>query len=106
MNVMQFQRVASFLLSKKIPFIPKIIYYIQFLIFNSSIPPQVSIGKGTKSAYGGIGTVIHARVRIGCDCLIGQGVTIGGRSKLIDVHVIGDRVYIGEGARILGDVKI
>lgn len=106
MNIMYFHKLSHFFLKKNIPIIPKIIYYVQFMVFNSSVPPEVLIGKGTKAAYGGIGIVIHSRAKIGCDCLVGQGVTIGGRSKMNDVPVIGDRVYVGAGARILGNVII
>ena len=50
--------------------------------------------------------VIHARAVIGKNCVIGQCVTIGGRSKHYAVPIIGDNVYIGAGAKILGPVKI
>jgi len=50
--------------------------------------------------------VIHSRAIIGENCIIGQGITIGGRSKSIDVPVIGNNCYLGAGCRILGDVKL
>ena len=106
MNIIKLYRIGNFLHNKNIPVLPKIIYYIQFFMFNSSIPPEAEIGTGTKCAYGGIATVIHNRAKIGSDCIIGHGVTIGGRSKLFEVPVIGDRVYIGAGVRILGNVTI
>lgn len=62
--------------------------------------------KGTKFAYGGIGVVIHARAVVGRNCMIGQGVTIGGKSGWYEVPVIGDNVEIHAGARVLGPVKI
>lgn len=71
-------RMAHLSYRKKIPLIPKIIYGIQFFLYNSSVPPSTTIGKGTKFAYRGIGVVIHARSIIGANCLIGQGITIGG----------------------------
>ena len=101
-----FYRIAHFLYKLKIPLLPKIVYYLQFLLFNSSVPPSVEIGKGTKFAYGGIGVVIHARSKIGDNCIIGQGITIGGKSKLYKVPQIGDKVYIAPGSRILGDITI
>ena len=101
-----FYRIAHFLYKLKIPFLPKIIYYLQLLLFNSSVPPSVKIGKRTKFAYGGIGVVIHARSKIGDNCIIGQGITIGGKSKIYDVPVIGDKVFIGPGVRILGNITI
>ncbi|MDY0402781.1 serine O-acetyltransferase [Sulfurovum sp.] len=106
MNLVYLHNVAHWLYRKKIPIIPKIIYYIQFLLFNSSVPFQVKIGKNTKFGYGCIGVVIHANTEIGQDCIIGQGVTIGGRSKICEVPKIGNRVYIGPGARVLGNVVI
>lgn len=86
--------------------IAKFVYYLQCIISNSSVPHSVKIGAGSKFAYGGIGTVIHARVEIGEHCIIGQGITIGGRSKHYQVPVIGNNVYIGAGSRILGPIKI
>ena len=100
MNIIHLHRIAYWLYSKKI------IYYLQFLLFNSSVPYQTYIGKGTVFAYGGIGVVIHARAKIGNNCIIGQGITIGGRSKKHGVPKIGNNVYIGAGARILGDIVI
>lgn len=61
---------------------------------------------GVKFAYGGIAIVVHARAVIGKNCIIGQCVTIGGRSKHYEVPVIGDNVYIGAGAKILGPITI
>ena len=61
---------------------------------------------GTKFAYGGIALVIHSRAIIGKNCIVGQCVTIGGRSRHYDVPKIGDNVYIGAGAKILGPITV
>lgn len=106
MNLINFQKTAHKLYSLKIPILPKIIYYIQFLIFNSSVPYKCKIGKNTKFAYGGIGVVIHERSEIGENCIIGQGITIGGKSKEYNVPKIGNNVYIAAGVRIIGNVII
>lgn len=50
--------------------------------------------------------MVHARAVIGKNCLIGQCVTIGGRSKHYEVPKIGDNVYISAGVKILGPVTI
>lgn len=99
-------RIANFLFRHKIPLLPKLIYYIQYILFNSSVPPSCKIGKGTKFGYGGIATVIHARAQIGNNCIIGQCVTIGGRSGHFEVPVIGNNVEICAGAKVLGPIKI
>lgn len=106
MNLSIFHQFAHRLYRIKVPILPKLIYYVQFLLFNSSVPASTKIGKGSKFAYGGIGVVIHGRVKIGNECILGQGITIGGRSKIFEVPRIGNKVYIGAGARILGAVTI
>ena len=106
MNLINLHNLASLLDKKKIPIIPKVIYYLQFLLFNSSIPVKCTIGKNTKFAYGGIGVVIHERAIIGTNCILGQGITIGGKSKEYEVPKIGNYVYIAAGVRIIGNVTI
>ena len=89
-----------------IPFVPTVIYYLQKVFLKSSVPASVMIGRGTKFAYGGIGLVIYARAVIGSNCMIGQDVTIGGKSGWYEVPIIGDSVYINAGGRILGPFRI
>lgn len=52
--------------------------------------------------------VVHGNARIGDDCIIRQGVTIGNRrmDDPFGAPVIGNRVNIGAGAKILGRVTI
>lgn len=54
------------------------------------------------------GVVINNMAIIGRNCNISQGVTIGqvNRGTRAGVPVIGDNVYIGPGAKILGNIKI
>jgi len=70
------------------------------------VPASCVIGRGTKFGYGGIGLVIHSRVVIGKDCLIGQCVTIGGKSGWFEVLVLGNNVEVSAGAKILGPIII
>ena len=105
-NLSFVQKLAHYLYIRKIPIIPKIFELIIFLIFNSRVPSQVKIGKNSKFAYSGIGCVIHKDVIIGNFCLIGQGITIGGRGPRKGVPKIGNKVYIGAGSRILGPIVI
>jgi len=86
--------------------LPKIGKLMCFLLYNSSIPYECKIGKGSRFGYSGIGVVLHKRTVIGLNCSIGTNVTVGGRSKHFDVPIIGDYVYIGTGAKILGPIKI
>lgn len=52
--------------------------------------------------------VIHGRSEIGNDCIVRQGVTIGNKdlSDPLGAPIIGHRVNIGAGAKILGRVRI
>jgi serine O-acetyltransferase len=99
-------KIANWLYRIHVPILPNLIYYLQYVLYNSSLPPSVQIGKGTKFGYGGIAVVIHERTVIGNNCIIGQCVTIGGRSKHYNVPKIGHNVHISAGARVLGPITL
>ena len=105
-NAYFFYKLANKLYRLKIPIFPYIIKLIIFLVYNSSIPFQCTIGKNSRFAYGGIGVVLHKRTVIGENCMIGSNVTIGGKSGHFNVPAIGRNVYIGTGAKILGPITI
>jgi len=105
MKAIHFYRIANKLYRLHIPFIPKIIYLLMYFLFNCSIPYKTEIGEKTTLGYGGMGIVIHPRAKIGKNCIIAQQVTIGGSGRP-ELPVIGDYVYIGPGAKILGNVKL
>lgn len=68
---------------------------------------QASIGRRVRIAHQG-GIVIHEYARIGDDCLITQGVTIGAAGSWSDEEApeVGCGVSIGAGAKILGPVRV
>lgn len=105
-NLYTFYSLAHLLYKWKIPFLPSLIKLLIFFIYNSNIPFQCKIGKGSSFGYGGIGVVIHKRSTIGENCVIGTNVTIGGKAPHYKVPVIGNNVYIATGAKILGPVSI
>ena len=106
MNLINLYRVGRFFYEKRIPLVPSIIRYLIFFLYNSDVPSSVRIGRGSVFGHGGIGVVLHARSVIGDNCIIGQGVTVGGKSRESNVPVIGDNVYIAAGARVIGPVTI
>lgn len=106
MNVYKWYKFAHTLHLKKIPIVPKLFTYLIRLLFGTYIPHTAEIGTGTKIGYGGIGIVIHGRAKIGKNCLINSGVTIGGTNHKYEVPSLGDNVLVGSGAKILGPVKI
>lgn len=106
MNAIFLYRISSYLYKKKVPFIPKFIKCIIYLIYNSVIPYTTEIGADSRFAYGGIGVVLHSRAKIGSKVIIGQNVTIGRALDPEGIPVIGDNVYISAGSRIIGDIII
>ncbi len=64
-NAISFYRISRWLYLHHIPFIPQLITLLIFLIYNSKVPYQAKIGKGSKLGYGGMGVVIHSKSEIG-----------------------------------------
>lgn len=104
--VVSFYSLSRFLYRSKIPFAHKVITYFMRCFFGVWLPASVQAGKGLVLGYGGLSVVIHHRAILGRNCHIDQCVTIGGTSMKKDVPVIGDNVYVGAGAKILGPVTI
>lgn len=63
-------------------------------------------GPGLHISHGKV--VVSALAHLGNNCKINSDVTIGGQGRYdrSGAPLIGDRVYIGTGARILGDIRI
>ena len=63
-------------------------------------------GPGIHIAHGKV--VVHHNAKIGANCKLMSDVTIGinGRKDVSGVPVIGDRVFIGTGAKIIGPIHI
>lgn len=107
LNAIFFYRQARWLYLHHVPLLPLLLELLIFLIYNSKVPYQAEIGKGTKLGYGGMGVVIHSKAKIGQQCSIGQQVTIGGgNSKYPGVPIIGNNVKIAKGAIIFGGITI
>lgn len=97
----------------KIPILSFVIRAVAFVLFKLteivtgiSIPANAQIGPGLYVGHFG-GIIIHNRATIGHNCSIGTGVVIGTRG-LGDggVPMIGNNVYIGVGAKVLGGIHI
>jgi serine O-acetyltransferase len=75
--------------------------------YGISIPFDTEIGPGFFIGHFG-GIVVNAHSRIGRNCNISHGVTLGqtNRGARQGCPVIGDRVYIGPGAKVIGAVMV
>ncbi|KAF0162139.1 MAG: serine O-acetyltransferase [Rhodocyclaceae bacterium] len=70
-----------------------------------SLPKSAHIGPGLRIHHFG-NIFIHPQVRIGANCTLRQGVTIGNRAEGGPVPVIGDNVDFGAYAQVLGGVHV
>jgi serine O-acetyltransferase len=72
-----------------------------------SIPPNTHIDSGLYIGHFG-GIVVNGESVIGKNCNISHGVTLGqaNRGKSKGCPTLGDNIYIGPGAKIVGAVKI
>jgi len=70
-----------------------------------SLPKSAEIGPGLRIWHFG-NIFIHPNVKIGENCILRQGVTIGNRYEGSKVPVIGDNVEFGAYAQVFGEVNI
>jgi len=76
-------------------------------VYGIELPFSVALGRRVIIEHQGA-IVIHGNCQIGDDCIIRQGVTLGNKSldRPMDAPVLGRRVNVGAGAKILGAVTI
>ncbi len=85
------------------------LYWLAFRVTETltgiSIPKSVDVGPGLRIHHFG-NVVVHADVRMGANCTLRHGVTIGNRHEGGPVPVIDDDVDFGAYAQVLGGVRI
>lgn len=76
-------------------------------ILGVELPPSVIAGPGLR-VWHGTGLVVHANVRIGSNVTLRHNTTLGAKGEAHDAPapVIGDRVDIGAGAIVLGELTV
>lgn len=102
-------RIFLFIFRKSSSVNNKMIYIILGKIINtitgSNIPLNTSIGAGIKFPHL-TGIIINESAKIGDNATILHQVTIGKNEDREGCPVIGDNVYIGAGAKVIGKIKI
>jgi len=104
-------RTTKFMRSKKILF-PFYIFcriilkHLEYK-YGISIPYNTDIGYGFYIGHFG-NIVVSPYAKIGNNCNINHGVTIGAAygGKFPGIPIIGDKVYLGPGAKIIGGITI
>jgi len=100
-------RVAHWLKSYGIPFIPRAISQVARWLTGIEIHPSARIGTGFFIDHG-MGVVIGETAEIGDYVTLFQGVTLGGTGKERGKRhpTLGNHVVVGAGAKILGGITI
>ena len=106
-HVLCFHRIAHPLEKAGVPVLPRLLMTIARMVTGIEIHPAATIGRGLFIDHG-MGVVIGETASIGNDVTLFQGVTLGGTGKERGKRhpTIGDRVVIGTGAKVLGNIRI
>ena len=100
-------RAAHWFHTRKMFVIARCISQFARFLTGIEIHPGAKIGKGFFIDHGS-GVVIGETTEIGDNCLIYQGVTLGGTGKEKGKRhpTLGNNVMVGSGARVLGPFKV
>ena len=96
-------RLSHALWRSRVPALPGMVARLNLTLHGLDIPPSVEIGPGLYIPHP-VGTVVMAK-RVGANVSLISGITIGMRATPV-FPVIGDDVFIGAGARILGGITV
>lgn len=102
-----FHRISHALYAGKLFFLARFFSEFSRWLTGVEIHPGARIGKRLVIDHG-MGTVIGETAEIGDDCLIFQGVTLGGNTfEAKKRHpTLKNRVIIGSGAKVLGPIVL
>lgn len=88
---------------RHVPIIPAVLDRACVLFFNVNLGNYTDIGGGLYLPHGNV--VVDGMVSIGQNCVIAPWVTIGTNGTVAGPR-IGDDVFIGTGAKVLGAIEI
>jgi serine O-acetyltransferase len=88
---------------RRVPLLPALLDRACILLFNVNLGDYTDVGGGLYLPHGNV--VVDGMVSIGRNCVIGPWVTVGTRGSVAGPR-IGDNVFIGTGAKLLGDIRI
>lgn len=102
-----FHRIAHVLYRANIPFFPRLVSEFSRFLTGIDIHPGAKIGRRVLLDHG-MGLVIGETAEVGDDVLLYQGVTLGGtQTQKVKRHpTLGNRVVVGAGAKVLGNIRI
>ena len=100
-------RVASWFKRHGVPFFGPLFARLSLFLTGVDIAPGADIGPGLLVSHG-VGLVIGDKVKLGANAVLLHQVTIGApdRSRVAEMPVVGDNVYVGAGARLIGAITV
>ena len=100
-------RITHKLWRLKLPLIPRILSQMNRTLTGIEIHPGARIGKKVFIDHG-MGVVIGETAEIGNNCLLYQGVTLGGTGKSHGKRhpTLKENVVVGAGAKVLGSITV
>ncbi len=100
-------RISHRLQKKGLPLTARFFSQITKMLTGVEIHPAARIGPGLFIDHG-VGVVIGETAETGEECLLYQGVTLGGTGKERGKRhpTLGDHVVVGAGAKVLGPINI
>jgi serine O-acetyltransferase len=106
-HALQFHKLASRLHRGNFKLLARVVSHLGRFFTGIEIHPGATIGKRFFIDHG-MGIVIGETTIIGDDCTLYQGVTLGGTGKQRGKRhpTLGNKVVVGVGAKVLGDVTI
>ena len=107
LQALLFHRLAHWLYTVNLPFIPRLISHLARFLTGIEIHPGAAIGQSVFIDHG-MGVVIGETAIVGNYALIYQGVTLGGTGKECGKRhpTVGENVVFGAGAKVLGNIQI
>lgn len=103
LRAMAWFRFGAWCSQRRIPVVPGFVQRLLYRHYGLEIPIRADIGGGLYIAHP-VGVVIAPR-RMGENCSVIAAATIGMRNEW-EFPDIGDNVFIGAGARVLGGITI
>jgi serine O-acetyltransferase len=100
-------RIAHWFKSHGIPVLGPLVARLNQFYTGVDIGPGAEIGPGLRIAHG-TGIVIGGYAKIGRNALLLHQVTVGAPSpgRVEKMPVIGDNVFIGAGAKVIGGIRV
>jgi serine O-acetyltransferase len=106
MDAMTLYRLGRWLHARGLTGLTEGVRLVGRVLNDIDLPAEADIGPGLRLGSGGLCVVVDPKARIGQDCFLSPGVTVGPLTPGGGAPVLGNSIYVGTGAKILGPVRV